>query len=152
MGTRSTWLMVAAILVAGALVLVNPAPATRSQRAVPRPIRTRSEPRAIRASSARVRLAASQFLAGYLLYLRGQRAARSIPAATRALLARLAAGSPIVPPATRALAPRVVSLTPTGGLKVTATVNDGELPSYQLTLQLAVEGGRLLVASVEGAQ
>jgi hypothetical protein len=45
-----------------------------------------------------------------------------------------------------------VSLTTTGALKLTATVNDGELSSYQLTLQLVDEGGRLLVASVEGAQ
>jgi hypothetical protein len=144
--------MVAVILAAGALVLLNPAPAIRPPRVLPRPIPTHSEPRPTRPSSLRVRLAASRFLAGYLPYLHGQRAARAIPCATRTLLARLAASSPIVPPATHALTPRVVSLTPTPGLKVTATVNDGELPSYQLTLQVAVEGGRVLVASVEGAQ
>ncbi len=152
MGTRSTWLMVAAALAAGALVLPHPAPSMRPPRVLARTVTTRSEPRPRRASSPRVRLAASQFLAGYLPYLHGQRAAHSIPSATRALLARLGANSPIVPPAARTLTPRVVSLTTTGALKLTATVNDGELPSYQLTLQLAVKGGRLLVANVEGAQ
>jgi hypothetical protein len=144
--------MAAAVLASGALVLLHPARSMRPPRAVPRPITTRNKTHPRRASSPRVRLAASQFLAGYLPYLHGQRAARSIPSATPTLLARLAAGSPIVPPAARALAPRVVSLTTTGALKLTATVNDGELSSYQLTLQLVDEGGRLLVASVEGAQ
>jgi hypothetical protein len=151
MGTRSTWLMVAAVLASGALVLLHPAPTMRPPHAVPRTVTTRSEPRPTR-SSTRVRLTASQFLVGYLPYLHGQRAANSIPSATRALLARLAAGSPIVPPAARTLTPHVVSLATAGSLKLAATVNDGELPSYQLTLQLVDEGGRLLVANVEGAQ
>jgi hypothetical protein len=149
---RSKWLAVAAMLAAGALVPVNPEPAIRSRRALPRPMRTHSEPRATRASSARVSLAASQFLDGYLPYLHGRRAARSIASATPALLAGLAGSSPIVSPAMRVLTPSVVSLTPAGELKVTATVNDGELASYQFTLRLQELDGRLLVTSVEGAQ
>jgi hypothetical protein len=99
-----------------------------------------------------VRLAASRFLDGYLSYLHGHQPASSIADAAPSLLARLAARSLIVPPVVRALTANVVSLTPGKGLAFTATINEGELPDYQLILQLAQVDGRLLVTSVEGAQ
>jgi hypothetical protein len=149
---RSKRVALAAVLATGALVLVNPAPATRAPRAPRRPARTPSEGRQPRVSSGRVRLAASRFLDGYLPYLHGHGAARSIADATPSLRSRLTARPLVIPPAVRALTPSVLSLTPAAGLAFTATVTEGELPRYRLVLRLVDINGRLLVTSVEGAR
>jgi hypothetical protein len=147
--TRPARLMIALVLAAGTLVLLNPTPATHPRHTAPRPA---SMPRPSRASIARAQVASREFLDAYLPYLHGRAPGRSIRAAARPLRTRLAARPPVVSPAMRARTPRVVSITPAGALTVTATVNDGELASYELTLQLTETRGRLLVASVEGAQ
>jgi hypothetical protein len=96
---------------------------------------------------------ARRFLDGYLGYLYGHAPARAVRDAVPALSGRLATRRLIVPPAMRRLRPRVLALgsaqAPPGLIGVSATVNDGELASYQLELILARAHGRLLVATVK---
>jgi hypothetical protein len=99
--------------------------------------------------------AARLFLTGYLAYLSGREPAGMIRDATSGLSRALTNERLVIAPATATHPARIASLTSNGQttqLTATAVINDGELPSYQLTLQLTDEDGHLLVKSVGGAQ
>jgi len=97
-----------------------------------------------------------RFLAGYLAYTYGRAPASQITGASPSLIRSLQAHPPRVPPAARARHPRILSLHPTtspeGRFGVSATVNDGELIDYQISVLLTPERGRLTVAGLDGAR
>ena len=142
-------IVTAAIVVATLVLATGSAPRFSSARQNP----------AVRASSKAPVLSgpavmvARRFLDGYLGYLYGHAPARAVRDAVPALSRSLAARRLIVPPAMRSLSPRVLALgsapASPGLIGVSATVNDGELASYQLELVLARAHGRLLVATVK---
>lgn len=147
---RAAFLIVTAAIVVATLVLAGgSAPHFSSARRDP----------AVRASSKALVLSgpavtvARRFLDGYLGYLYGHAPASAVRGAVPALSRSLAARRLIVPPAMRSLRPRLLALgsapASPGRVGVSATVNDGELASYQLELVLARAHGRLLVATVK---
>lgn len=147
---RAAFVIVTAAIVAATLVLATgSAPRSSSPRRDPS-VRASSKALAL---SAPVVAVARRFLDGYLGYLYGHAPARAVRGAVPALSRSLAARRLIVPPAMRSLRPRVLALgsapASPGRIGVSATVNDGELASYQLELILARAHGRLLVATVK---
>jgi hypothetical protein len=147
---RAAFVIVAAAIVVAALVL--------AAGSAPRPSRARQDPAVTTPSktlapSGPAVVVARTFLNGYLGYLYGQGPASSVRDAVPALSRLLADRRLIVPPAMRNLRPRVLTLSSApaspGRIGVNATVNDGELSSYQLKLILARAHGRLLVATVK---
>jgi hypothetical protein len=97
---------------------------------------------------------ARTFIKDYLRYLDGRGAASSLPDATAALTRSLAARPPLVSPHDRASRPRPLSFTATSGLHglqaVRVLLSDDGPIDFQLTLLLARQQGRLLVAAVTG--
>lgn len=98
--------------------------------------------------------AGRRFLGGFLPFLYGRGSARAIAATAPALRERLAGSRLRVPPAARNRHPRVVRLggrrLAPGRVLVTATVEDGGVAEYPVSLTLARQGGRWLVVA-EGA-
>lgn len=147
---RAAFLIATAAVVVATLVLATgSAPHSSSARRDP----AGSTPSKALAPSGPVVTVARRFLDGYLGYLYGHAPAHAVRDAVPALSRLLAARRLIVPPAMRSLRPRVLALgsapASPGRVGVNATVNDGELASYQLELILARVGGRLLVATVK---
>lgn len=149
---RPAFFIAAAIVLAAATLLLIPgggslssptAPPTPavSPPAGPPPTAQRSEPEA----------AAVRFLGGYLPFLYGQGAAKSIRAATPQLVERLVRSRVRVPPAARGHHPRLEAIggpSRAGGRAlVRARVGDGAV-SYTLALALVRRSGRWLVHSV----
>jgi hypothetical protein len=147
---RAAFLIATAAIVVATLVLAaGSAPRVSSARQDPA-VRA---PRKALTLSAPARTVARRFLDGYLDHLYGHAPARAVRDTVPALSRSLAGRRLIVPPAMRSLHPRVIALgsapAPPGLIGVSATVNDGELASYQLELILARAHGRLLVATVK---
>jgi hypothetical protein len=147
---RAAFVIVTAAIVVATLVF--------AAGSAPRSSNARRDP-AVSASSKALALSgpavtvARRFLDGYLGYLYGHATAHAVRDAVPAPSRSLAARRLIVPPAMRPLRPRVLALgsapAPPGRIGVNATVNDGELASYQIELILARAHGRLLVATVK---
>jgi hypothetical protein len=148
---RAAFFIAAAIVLAAATLLLIggsslPSPTTPSTPAAPPaagppPTAQRSEPEA----------AAVRFLGGYLPFLYGQGAAKSIRAATPQLVERLVRSRVRVPPAARSRRPRLEAIggpSHTGSRAlVKARVGDGAV-SYTLALAVVRRSGRWLVRSV----
>jgi hypothetical protein len=148
---RAAFFIAAAIVLAAATLLLIggggslPSPTTPSTPAVPAagppPTAQRSEPEA----------AAVRFLGGYLPFLYGQGAAKSIRGATPQLVERLVRSRVRVPPAARSRRPRLeaigVARLANNGALVRARVGDGTV-SYTLALAVVRRSGRWLVRSV----
>jgi hypothetical protein len=149
---RAAFLIAAAIVLAAATLMLIPgggslpSPTPPSTSAVPSaagppPTAQWSEPEA----------AAVRFLGGYLPFLYGQGAAKSIRAATPQLVERLVRSRVRVPPAARTRRPRLEAIGgPSGAGRralVKARVGDGTV-SYTLALALLRRSGRWLVHSV----
>ena len=147
---RAAFLIVTAAIVVATLVLTaGSAPHSSSARRDPA---VHASSKAMAPSGPAVTVA-QRFLDGYLGYLYGHAPAHAVRDAMPALSRSLAARRLIVPPAMRSLRPCVLALgsapAPPGQIGVNATVNDGELASYQLELLLVPAHGRLLVATVK---
>lgn len=142
-------IVTAAIVVATLVLATSSAPRVSSARRDPA---VRASSKALVPSGSAVTVA-RRFLDGYLGYLYGHAPAHAVRGAVPALSRSLAARRLIVPPAMRSLRPRVLALgsapASPGQIGVSATVNDGELASYQLELILARAHGRLLVSTVK---
>jgi hypothetical protein len=149
---RAAFFIAAAVVLAAAtLMLIGgsgslpsattpPTPAV-PPAAAPPPTAQRSEPEA----------AAVRFLGGYLPFLYGQGAAKSIRAAMPQLVERLVHSRVRVPPAARSRQPRLEAIggPGRGGSRalVKARVGDGAI-SYTLALSLVRTSGRWFVRSV----
>jgi hypothetical protein len=101
----------------------------------------------------RAETAARRFLDGYLAYLYGQGPAGAIDAASHALRHRLQVGRPRVSPAMRRRHGRVVELDahPVDGTErvaVTATIDDGGVARYPISLTLQRRADGFLVVEV----
>jgi hypothetical protein len=98
--------------------------------------------------------AGRSFLAGYLAYVYGHAPASAIHDASPALARSLNAVAPRVTVAIRARDPRIIDLKAGpdshDAYLLTATVTDGGVASYPLTLKLAIGGRRPLIAAVRG--
>lgn len=148
---RAAFLIAATIVLAAATLLLIgggslPSSATPSTPAAPSaagppPTAQRSEPEA----------AAVRFLDGYLPFLYGQGAAKSIRSATPQLVERLVRSRVRVPPAARSRRPRLEAIGGPSGedgrALVKARVGDGAV-SYTLALAVVQRSGRWLVRSV----
>ena len=152
--------VVAVLLAASAILLAASRPAGHpnddpAPHGPVAPAARASRPPMPTSGTAHVAPVARGFLAGYLAYLYGHAPASAVKSATPALARSLRAHPPIVSPGMRARHPRVLALhivpAPTGLIRVSAVVNDGELASYPVVLLLASERGRLLVSAVQGA-
>lgn len=149
---RAAFSIAAAIVLAAATLLLiggggslpsstTPSTPAAPPAAGPPPTAQRSEPEAT----------AVRFLGGYLPFLYGQGAAKSIRAATPKLLERLVRSRVRVPPAARSRRPRLEAIGGSGhdGSRalVKARVGDGAI-SYTLALAVVQRSGRWLVRSV----
>lgn len=96
--------------------------------------------------------AVRMFLAGYLKYLYGHGAAKSIEGASSRLVARLAAHPPRVSPAQRARRPEIVAIRARrprpNRVQLVATIDAGETSQYPIGALLVKRHGRWQVAEI----
>ncbi len=94
------------------------------------------------------------FLGGYLAYLYGHARAREIRGAAPRLLRKLERERPRVSPATRQRRPRILEITARriagGRVAATASIADGGVVHYAITVTLQRHRGRWQVANVGG--
>lgn len=94
------------------------------------------------------------FLGDYLTYLYGHAPAREIRGATPSLLRKLEREHPRVSPATRQRHPRIIEITArrsaAGRVAATASIADGGVAHYAITVTLQRHRGRWQVTDVGG--
>ena len=163
---RRLFALVAAIVLVAALVLdlagrpsqSIPTPPTPSATSLRRPPATPSQtarPAGPAEPGARAaEAAARRFLQGYLAYLYGHGPPSAVRAASPLLRRRLGRERPRVSPATRRRRGRVAELSARrlrdGGFAVTATIDDGGVARYPITLTLERRGRGFEVTEVGG--
>ena len=163
---RRLFAVVAAVVLVVALALALtgrssqriPAPPTASptsrSRPPVRPSRTARPAGPAEPGTRAAEAAARRFLVGYLPYLYGHGAASAIRGASPKLRRRLGGERPRVSPATRRRRGRVAELSARRladwGFAVTATIDDGGVARYPITLMLERRGGGLETTEVGG--